>query len=420
MRILASGAVVLTMAGLFALGCNSQREAPSSFTPPLVSRVGRIDRALAAGARYLVAHQSPDGAWRSELKGPFKDGDSLTPLAVLALQQCGPEGAVRGARERGADYLAAMIRPDGSIDPGPRGLSYPVYTASLSVVALSDPSKEPRRAACDAWLKYLRDRQLTEDRGWKQADRPYGGWGYCAVLPRKPPPGEFGPPLLEANLSATRFALQALAAAGCSSDDPALKKALVFLRRCQNYHDEEADRDAAFDDGGFFFIYDDAVRNKAGAAGKDRLGRERFQSYGSTTADGLYALQLCEVSADDARHQAARGWLAMNFSAKSHPGAYASHRERDREAVYYYYAWAAALALRGSRASVLETKTGKVVWSEAVADVLLSRQKDDGSWVNDLEQVREDDPLVATPLAMAALALCSSLPEQTIEVSAHQ
>ena len=53
-----------------------------------------------------------------------------------------------------------------------------------------------------------------------------------------------------------------------------------------------------------------------------------------------------------------------------------------------------------------KTKTYKVHWANALADALLRRQQPDGSWVNDAEQVREDDPLVATPLAMAALAVC--------------
>ena len=45
------------------------------------------------------------------------------------------------------------------------------------------------RDSLDAWVKYLRERQLTEARGWDPADKEYGGWGYCAVIPRKPAPG---------------------------------------------------------------------------------------------------------------------------------------------------------------------------------------------------------------------------------------
>ena len=45
------------------------------------------------------------------------------------------------------------------------------------------------RKARDAWLAYLRERELTEDLGWQPADKQYGGWGYSPRLPRKPARG---------------------------------------------------------------------------------------------------------------------------------------------------------------------------------------------------------------------------------------
>jgi len=58
--------------------------------------------------------------------------------------------------------------------------------------------------------------------------KPYGGWGFCAGLPRKPAADEFAPPLLESNLSATVFALQALHAAGCPRTIPPSAKRSSF------------------------------------------------------------------------------------------------------------------------------------------------------------------------------------------------
>src|SRR5438132_6905145 len=111
---------------------------------------------------------------------------------------------------------------------------------------------------------YLRARQLTEDLGWQPSDKPYGGWGYSSGLPRKPSPAETAPALTESNLSATVFALTALRSVGVPENDPVLEKALVFVKRCQNYCADPKLRDPVFDDGGFFFIYDDSFRNKAG------------------------------------------------------------------------------------------------------------------------------------------------------------
>jgi hypothetical protein len=367
-------------------------------------RLRGIDQALAAASHFLVCRQSPDGAWRSPTYGAFKGGDSLTGLAVIALERLGAaDGADRKEAVRnGAAYLASFVKTDGVIDGGPHGLSYPVYTAATAVVALSRPGMESHRAARDSWLAYLRRRQLTEELGWQTGDREYGGWGFSSTLPSKPSATQPTPPLTESNLSATVFALEALRAAGAASDDPAFKKALVFVERCQNWSDDN--REPALDDGGFFFIYDDPVRNKAGVAGKGSDGRVRFASYGSTTADGLRALVACGLPPSHPRVAAARQWLESNFRADHHPGAYAPDREPNRDSVYYYYCASAALALR--EATPVSKSADSLAWAETLVDALVARQRSDGSWINSAVAVREDDPIVATCLALTTLAVC--------------
>jgi squalene-hopene/tetraprenyl-beta-curcumene cyclase len=207
-------------------------------------------------------------------------------------------------------------------------------------------------------------------------------------------------------LSATVFALQALRAAGTLADDPAIQKALTFIKRCQNYRDQPTLRDPAFDDGGFFFIYDDAVRNKAGVAGKDSAGRPRYASYGSTTADGLRALLACGLPATDDRVAAARSWMERNFSAADHPGKYATERLGDRPALYFYYCSSFAQAWHALHVQEVQTPAGRVVWAEALADELMKRQRADGSWLNPAKAVREDEPVLASSLAAIALAIC--------------
>jgi len=370
------------------------------------TRTERIDQALASAARFLLGCQSADGSWQSDVYGPFKDGPSLTPMVLRTLLALPATKDIEAGCDKGAAYLAARVQSDGTIDVGPYGLAYPVYTSAGAVQVLSQPSNVHYRKARDAWLLYLRERQLTEDLGWKPADKPYGGWGYSPRLPRKPNAGEPLPPLTESNLSATLFALEALQAAGLKSDETAFRKALVFVQRCQNYADEPK-REAAFDDGGFFFIYDDPVRNKAGVAGKDRTGRERYVSYGSTTADGLRALLLCGQPLDDPRVVAALSWLEANFRGDGHPGNYAEDREHNRGAVFYYYCCSVAQALRAARVEELRTpRGGKVRWAEVLVDELMQRQRKDGSWSNSLVPQREDDPLVATSLATLALVTC--------------
>src|SRR5205085_141407 len=121
---------------------------------------------------------------------------------------------------RAAQYLAGMVAPDGTIVPPPHGFDFSLYTAALTVTALSDQRHAAHRRARDSWTAYLKERQLTEALGWIPTDSEYGGWGYCRTLPRKQVPGSLAPPLIESNLSATRYALEALRAAGVSATDP--------------------------------------------------------------------------------------------------------------------------------------------------------------------------------------------------------
>src|SRR5439155_8988109 len=104
-----------------------------------------------------------------------------------------------------------------------------------------------------------------------------------------------------------------------------------------NYIDEPNATEPDYDDGGFFFIYGDPVRNKAGVAGNNRAGHERYRSYGSTTADGLRALLASGLPPDHPRVRAAVGWLEKHFSADEHPGRYTEGREANQPAVYFYY-----------------------------------------------------------------------------------
>jgi squalene-hopene/tetraprenyl-beta-curcumene cyclase len=355
---------------------------------PILSQ--RIEDALKRGSRFLASRQAADGLWRSDVYGSFKDPSALTPLVASALDAAKPAA---GADERVVKYLAGMVRPDGGIDVESYGIPYPLYTAALTVNLLSAPE---RVAHAKAWAADLAKRQLDEHLGWQPSDPEYGGWGYAKELPRKPAAGLSVLPGTESNLSATTFALEALRQAGAGKE--VFRKARMFIDRCQNYSDEARVQASPFDDGGFFFIRNDPVRNKAGVAGKDAIGRERYASYGSATADGIRALRACGVSEADPRLQAARRWLERSFRADAHPGGYASDREVNREALYYYYAFSVSRALR-SEGDDLGRR-------DKLAEALLGRQGADGAWVNPAVAVREDDPLVATSFAVLALAAC--------------
>ena len=408
-------ALVVSMGCFFALtflaaGCGTDgSDAPATAAKGQGAGglVPRIDASLARAARYLVGKQSPDGAWRSQVYGCFRDGPELTPqvLSSLFFIPQGGEG-VRPAFAKGALFMMNLVGDDGRIHPGPHGLNFPVFTAgSASRVIVLETKDAAHRRASAAWLAYLRERQLTEANGWPPSDPSHGGWGFSIQLPRKPKEGEPRERFFESNLVATLFGIAALRSAKVPADDPIYGTVLAFVKRCQSFADDPAKADPAFDDGGFFFIPGDPLQNKAGAAGTDRFGRTRFHSYGSMTADGLRALLRCGLPPDHARVVAARSWLEKNFTAATNPGIFAPDREAIRDATYYYYCWAVAHAFLALGVQEVESKGGKVKWAEALAEELVRRQRPDGTWANRFTDAKEDDPLVSTPWAAAALAI---------------
>ena len=331
-----------------------------------------IDRALARAGRFLAAQQDRDGAFRSRPYSALRDGWSLTPLAALALRVT-PE---HDAAARAARFVAGIVGAHGV--RGADEVSYPLYAYALGALVLGAPENvDAYRAPRDALLAAVRRMQLSAANGWRADDASLGGWGYSPVVPTRPA-GAITEDLLPANLSATVLAVGALALAGTPPTDPALADAAKFVARCRN------------GDGGFFFSPDLPDGNKAG---RDAHG---FRSYGSMTADGTRALMRLRGPADP--HVAAGiAWLEREFDATRNPGVFGDNEIR-RASSYYYWVWSAAHALEHAQRGT--------AWAEQLSAALLARQRDDGSWRNDATEMREDDPVIATSFAVAALALC--------------
>jgi hypothetical protein len=386
-------------------GCGTSTSTPAQVEdPPIVSWQDRdIGSSLERATNFLLKRQSPDGAWRSEVYAPFREGDALTPIVLLALESLPRKIKPEDAIEHGLQYLERFVNEDGNVDPPLADIAYPVYMAAGSILALGERRDERSSIARQAWVRYLCARQLTEQNGWDAGDIYYGGWGYSSEVPQKPPAGTVVNPLMEPNNSATVFALEALRAARIDPAAAEFEKARQFVERCQNFSSEESKK-SKFDDGGFFFLQTDAVRNKAGIVGRDADGRERYSSYGSATVDGLRALFLCGADCKSPRVRAAVGWLKKNYSAKCQPGSF--DIEAARDSVYYYYARSMALLLRDHRVELAAQGIEVAAWADELARELIKRQRPHGSWKNSDGEVREDDPLLATALAVAAISAC--------------
>ena len=387
-------------------------------------RGAHIDAAMLAARKFLAEQQAVDGAWRSDVYSPFRGGDALTPLVLTSLLASDKplplDGTVGGntAVDRATAYLLDFVQPNGRLAPPTGGFAYSIYTAADSVIALSELARrkstneslnDTLSKARNAWLAYLLERQLTEPLGWTPSDAQYGGWGYAGMLPHKPNQGETLASLAEPNLSATVYALTAVRAAGLQADHPAVKNGLAFARRLQDFleiKDDTAPEPTVDDRGGFHFILNDAVRNKAGVAPSMDDRTVRFRSYGSATADGLRALLLAGEPSDSPRSRAAWIWLEHHFSATSHPGDYAKDREAARDSFYFYYCRSLTAALNLAGPVSLPHEAHPRDWAESIAEALIVRQRSDGSWSNLAVDGREDDPIVATSFALEALANC--------------
>ena len=364
-------------------------------------------------ASFLAARQDDDGAFRSRAYRAFADGYSLTPLALTALYFASDDGASSAAYRRGVDFLAGLVTPSGSLREGLDGPSYPVYAIAGAILVLNVPANARHHKARDVLILELRRRQLSEERGWQPDDPSHGAWSYFHGLPDR---GAARDATLAGNLSATLFAIGALRLAGVPASDPALVEARAFVQRCQNFAPAENSNlgPGPSHDGGFFFSPVIADSNKAGplagpkpddGAAPDAGAPVGYRSYGSMTADGLRALVQLGALLDHPRVSAAATWLEKHYDPRRNPGAFPRNAEIRRASSYFYYAWTSSHALRALGKRTLQTEHGPVDWPHAIVEELVARQLDDGSWLNPYSELREDDPILATSFATAALAI---------------
>ena len=306
----------------------------------------------ASGLQWLLDRQSADGAWRSESYGAFRDGRALTPMVLRSL--VGKQEAAAACRKA----AAWMLEQEDALF-----VEYPVHHSSAILEAVG-ACAELRPLAELAHKKLLA----------LQCPRT-GGWSYSRVAP--PATGDL-PPMQQANLSATAMAVDGLVLIG---DPTAARKALEFVRGCQNLGTAEKE----FDDGGFFQMPDDPARNKAGSAGTDKNGKTRYLSYASATADGLRALLRCGEPEDSPKVVAAASWLeGCRWSPQG-------CRNAPADLCYY-----TARSLR--RTSDVCARV-----HPAASELLIAARREDGSWKNAAGEMREDCPVVATALAVEAL-----------------
>jgi squalene-hopene/tetraprenyl-beta-curcumene cyclase len=111
---------------------------------------------------------------------------------------------------------------------------------------------------------------------------------------------------------------------------------------------------------------------------------------------GLLSLIYAKVSADDPRVIAVKGWLTKNYTLDENPGL-------GDEGMYYYYQ-AMSKALSAANVNLLKLENGKEAdWRSELATKLLSKQRENGSWINDNGRWMESNPVLVTAFTILSL-----------------
>jgi|YNPBryunderm2012_1023409.scaffolds.fasta_scaffold01133_4 squalene-hopene/tetraprenyl-beta-curcumene cyclase len=328
-----------------------------------------VDRAV----QYLrTKGQAEDGSFSKEA------GIGVTAVVTAGLLSVGisPDDPMVA---KALKFLEGFRQPDGGIyQPD---TFYKNYETSLAVMAFQLANKDGRYSQLlkDA-NRFLKELQWDEGEGHQRSSMFYGGAGYGRS--KRP------------DLSNTAFLIEALRATGSGPDDEAIQKALIFVSRCQNLESEHNTTPfpTKNPDGGFYYSPAAGGVSMAGTTPEGGL-----RSYGSMTYAGLKSMIYAGLTPEDRRVKAALEWIQKHYDVKSNPGL------GDAGLFYYYHTMAKALAVLELK-ELTDAQGQKHDWRRELREELLSRQKPDGSWINQNPRWLEADPNLVTGYALLTLA----------------
>ena len=347
-------------------------------SPPLaaseVSDAKLYQQTVEKGIDYLIHKgQQPDGSYGKDV------GPGVAAICTTALLKHGrsPDDP---AVAKSLKYLESFIHDDGGIySPGSFVKNYETSLAIQCFAAANvDRRYKTVLAKADKYIKTIQS-------GGEPSDFNYGGSGYEPQKKGSRP-----------DLSNTSFLLDALQATGAGPEDEAVKRALVFVSKCQNLETEHNTTAfaAKVRDGGFYYT---PAAGGVSEAGQTEDGGLR--SYGSMTYAGLKSMIFAGVKADDPRVKAAVTWIKKHYTLSANPGM-----PKPAQGLYYYlHTFAKALSAMGL--DVLEDDKGvKHPWRHDLLVELAKQQRSDGSWVNSDPRFMEANTNLVTAYALLALS----------------
>jgi len=368
----------------------------SQFDPQLYQKT--VER----GIDYLLNHgQAADGSYSAKIS------PAVTALCVAGLLRNG-RSVDDPAIAKSLKYLEGFVQSDGGVyKPGS-----PIqnYETSIAIMCFADANKDGRYKnqirAAEKYVKTIQwgspdfaTTQLAKAAGEKDVKNiPGGGDGKGNVDESSVNYGGagYGRSGTRPDLSNTGFLLDALQAAGDDANDDAVKRALVFVSRCQNLPNQYNTTEIATKnpDGGFFYTIADGGSSPAGKSEDGGL-----RSYGSMTYVGLRSMIFAGLGRDDARVKAALNWVKNHYDLTSNPGL-------GQAGLYYgYHTFAKALSALGSD-EFTDAKGVKHMWKAELLQELAKRQQDNGSWVNVEKRFDEGEANLVTSYVLLTLSYC--------------
>ena len=210
----------------------------------------------------------------------------------------------------------------------------------------------------------------------------YGGAGYGRSKTRP-------------DLSNTSFLLDALQAAGDSSEDEAVKLRAHFRLALPELANRIQHHAVRRQSERRRLLLHALRRRPSGAGGTTEDGGLR--SYGSMTYAGLKSMIYCGLKKDDKRVAAAVDWIKKNYDLSSNPGM-------GQKGVFYgYHTFAKALKALGGD-TFTDAKGVAHPWKAELVAELAKRQREDGSWVNTDKTFMEGDPNLVTAYVLLTLS----------------
>jgi squalene-hopene/tetraprenyl-beta-curcumene cyclase len=334
----------------------------------------KLSMTIQKAVNFLGTSQDQDGAFTKPA------GMGITALVTTALLRSGrsPNDPVVA---KALTCLQGYVHKDGGIYTP--GTSNQNYETCVAIQCLAEANRDGRyKKQIAAAEKFLKKIQWGEEQGKDKSDRFYGGAGY----------GHSKRP----DLSNTSFLMDALKGCGRGPEDEAMKKALVFVSRCQNLETEynTTPFPAKNPDGGFYYT---CAGEGGSAAGKTPEGGLR--SYASMTYSGLKSMIYAGVKPDDPRVKAAVTWAAKHYDLSTNPGM------GGKGLYYYYHVFGKALAASGYDLFT-DAQGQKHDWRKELCQAIAERQQKNGSWINSEDRWMEGDPNLVTGYALLALSYC--------------